>query len=230
MKKVILNLGLLLTVSLATVVFNSCKDDKDETKQEVINDDPRLISDVGVVINGVKWATRNVDAPGTFAAKPEDPGKFYQWNRKTAWPATGNVTGWDNTYSEGDTWAKNNDPSPEGWRVPTLDEFKTLFDTEKVAQRDTSMNSIKGQMFTDKITGDSLFLFLPAIGVRTPAVYMDIPAIDLQTSPGGRLSNAGTDGNYWSSTGLGAYSAYSGYSYWSHHTRNHGFSVRPVAE
>ena len=24
----------------------------------------------GVVINGVTWATRNVDAPGTFAASP----------------------------------------------------------------------------------------------------------------------------------------------------------------
>ena len=30
----------------------------------------------GVVINGVTWATCNVDVPGKFAAKPESPGKF----------------------------------------------------------------------------------------------------------------------------------------------------------
>ena len=36
----------------------------------------------GVVINGVRWATRNVDKPGTFAANPEDAGMLYQWNRK----------------------------------------------------------------------------------------------------------------------------------------------------
>ena len=40
------------------------------------------VTDVGVSIIGVTWATRNVDAPGKFAATPEDPGMFYQWNRK----------------------------------------------------------------------------------------------------------------------------------------------------
>ena len=29
------------------------------------------VTDKGVVINGVKWATRNVATPGTFAANPE---------------------------------------------------------------------------------------------------------------------------------------------------------------
>jgi hypothetical protein len=38
-------------------------------------------TDLGVVINGVKWATRNVDAPGTFAESPQAAGMFYQWNR-----------------------------------------------------------------------------------------------------------------------------------------------------
>ena len=41
--------------------------------------------ETGVEINGVTWATRNVDAPGTFAAKPEDMGMFYQWNSKVSW-------------------------------------------------------------------------------------------------------------------------------------------------
>jgi len=38
--------------------------------------------ETGVVINGVKWATRNVDKPGTFVANPEDFGMLYQWNRR----------------------------------------------------------------------------------------------------------------------------------------------------
>jgi len=40
-------------------------------------------TDEGVVINGVKWATCNVDNPGTFVNRPETTGKIYQWNRKT---------------------------------------------------------------------------------------------------------------------------------------------------
>jgi len=38
--------------------------------------------ETGVVINGVTWATRNVDAPGTFVANTKDAGMFYQWNSK----------------------------------------------------------------------------------------------------------------------------------------------------
>ena len=34
------------------------------------------------VINGVKWATCNVDAHGKFAATPESYGMLYQWGRK----------------------------------------------------------------------------------------------------------------------------------------------------
>jgi len=75
-KKYFSSFWLLLIMSMATVAFNSCsKDDEDKKK------DP-LTYDEGVVINGVKWATRNVAAPGTFAANPQDAGMFYQWNRK----------------------------------------------------------------------------------------------------------------------------------------------------
>jgi len=43
-----------------------------------LSNDP--YTDAGVIINGIKWATRNVDMPGTFAANPEDAGMFYQWD------------------------------------------------------------------------------------------------------------------------------------------------------
>ena len=42
----------------------------------------------GVLINGVRWATSNVDMPGTFAANPEDAGLFYQWGSNVGWSST----------------------------------------------------------------------------------------------------------------------------------------------
>jgi len=70
--------------------------------------------DEGVIINGIKWATRNVDKPGTFAAKPEDAGMFYQWNRRVGWSATDPMinsnggTDWDFAIPEGYRWEKKN--------------------------------------------------------------------------------------------------------------------------
>lgn len=131
----------------------------------------------GVVINGVRWATRNVDFPGTFAAKPEDSGMFYQWNCKKAWPVIGDVTGWDsnwdtkeecfrveNNWATVDNWERTNDPSPIGWRVPTLDEIEKLFDIGKVRHVWTTRKGVNGRKFTDKATGNSIFL--PAVGYR----------------------------------------------------------------
>jgi len=38
--------------------------------------------DAGVVINGVKWATRNLDVGGGFVANATDLGALYQWGRQ----------------------------------------------------------------------------------------------------------------------------------------------------
>ena len=175
--------------------------------------------DAGVTINGVKWATRNVDDPGHFAATPESYGKFYQWNRAKAWDATGDVTGWDWAYPSGDTWAVANDPSPAGWRVPTTEEQQKLLDTEKVENKWVTQNGVNGRLFTDKTTGASLFL--PAAGDRHGVA--------------GTLGNAGMRGNYWSSTAGSTSSACyldftSDYADWDGYDRSCGFSVRCVAE
>ncbi len=142
--------------------------------------------DKGVVINGVCWATRNVDEPGTFAPTPESAGKFYQWNRKKAWNTTDEkVEGWVksklNFYfdlyikglsSDNDTidrpcsnyWEKNNNPCPEGWIIPDDDDFETLLEEDKVAYEWVTYNGVEGAKFTDKKTKKSIFL--PAIGDR----------------------------------------------------------------
>ena len=36
----------------------------------------------GIVINGIKWATRNLAAHGKFVENPEDYGALFQWGRK----------------------------------------------------------------------------------------------------------------------------------------------------
>jgi len=179
---------------------------------------PVVISEQGVVINGVRWATRNVDAPGTFAANPEDAGMFYQWNRKKAWPATGTITGWDSSKPPGTA----NDPSPAGWRVPTLDEIKKLLDTDKVSNVWTTQNGVNGRRFIDKASGNSIFL--PAAGGR---IYSD-----------GTLDGVGSVGDYWSSSKVGLLGSLACFlnfqsdgAYWHYLTiRTYGFSIRSVAE
>jgi uncharacterized protein (TIGR02145 family) len=92
------------------------------------------ITDPGVEINGIIWATRNVDAPGRFVENPEDIGMFYQWNSRIGWSATDplipsdGVSEWlkhtgTNTPS---SWEIINDPCPSGWRVPTKEEYESL--------------------------------------------------------------------------------------------------------
>ena len=173
----------------------------------------------GVVINGVRWATRNVDAPGTFAARPEDAGMFYQWNRRVGWSSTDPLvnsnggTTWDNTYATGVEWGRINDPCPAGWRVPTREELESLVESGSAWLR---YNGIYGRVFGVA----SNQLFLPAAGLRFTT---------------GELSNVGLWACYWSSTAHGTGSGWflsfgSGSSTVVSNSRINGFSVRCVSE
>jgi uncharacterized protein (TIGR02145 family) len=55
----------------------------------------------GIEINGVRWATRNVDTPGTFTRNPENAGSLF-------------------------TWYEAQDACPRGWRLPTREELESL--------------------------------------------------------------------------------------------------------
>ena len=178
--------------------------------------------DKGVVINGVRWATRNVDEPGTFAQKPESAGKFYQWNRKKAYfIPKGDGTDWNDTIPEGKKWKKPNDPSPKDWRVPTLDEIKSLLDEEKVSSKWIAKNGVKGRKFTDRESGNTLFL--PAVG----CLYFAF----------GTLDHANIRASYWTSTPHEKHEgcAYYCYSFdylahWHYEHRCSGHNIRCVAE
>ena len=136
--------------------------------------------DAGVVINGTRWATRNVAAFGTFADSPYDAGMLFQWNSNTAWSVTDPITSipadatWQ-TAAElaGDTWNNGRGPCPPGWRLPTKTELASLGE---------------GSLATNgRIFGTSPNqLFLPAAPSR------------LYNNGEGELFNFGVRGSYWS--------------------------------
>jgi len=178
-----------------------------------------------VVINGIRWATRNVDRPGTFATKMEDAGLFYQWNCKIGWSSTNPMvnsnggTTWDSSTPSGTTWEPANDPSPPCYRVPTKEEIEKLLDETYVTNVWTTENGVQGRRFTDKANGNSIFL--PAAGSRN---YSN-----------GTLLDVGMDGGYWSSAQSSASNVYrlcfgSGHAYLGNHNKSSGFSVRPVVK
>ena len=173
-----------------------------------------------VLIKDIKWATRNVDAPGTFAAHPEDAGMYYQWNRKVGWSTTDPMinsdggTTWDNSNPEGDSWEKANDPCPPGWRVPTHTELESL---RSAGSQWTIVNGVGGCTFGS----GNASLFLPVAGYRYAG--------------NGMLINVGIVGFCWGSTVTGNSAYYMGFSSMDasinyDHYRNWGNSVRCVAE
>lgn len=134
---------------------------------------PTETTDPGVVFNGVRWATRNVGAPGKFVGAPEEDGMLYQWNRRVGWSAadpltsSDGATAWDNTMSESEVWEEANNPCPDGWRTPTWDEVHSLMDYETNTETVSNETSGSDVIFTNDATGESILF--PATGFRFAA-------------------------------------------------------------
>ena len=208
----------IIILSIFALLVSGCR--QIGSKQTAVSN-ASLTSDEGVVINGIKWATRNVDEFGTFTKNPEDAGKFYQWNRKMAWNTTDkDVANWDISDITSSIWEKENDPCPTGWRVPTPDELQSLIDGQKVYRKWTTQNGVIGYKFTDRATNDTLFL--PAVGYRND----------------GSLRKANMFGCYWGSPQRESYETLVyfmefevvGIRIHGSNRRWDGFSVRCVAE
>ena len=168
----------LTTTLLLVLLFASCGTrGGNATISDCIN---------GVVINGVRWATRNVDAPGTFTENPEDAGLFFQWNRKRGWYATDEEfrEGWDirSSFTStiwGTEWYAENDPCPTGWRVPTREELEQLRLTNSEW---TNRNGVYGRLF----------------GTAPNQIFL--PAAKSLSTGGSIIWHLGNHGAYWSRT------------------------------
>ena len=171
----------------------------------------------GVLINGVVWATCNVNLPGSFASKPEESGMFYQWNRNVGWSSSDPLTSsdgssWDSSIPAGDSWASS--PCPTGWRLPTFEEQQSLLNSGSFWGE---LNGVSGRFFGN---GTSR-VFFPAAGCRYGSE--------------GTLYGVGYFGYYWSGTPNGTEDAYyvyfsSGYAYTYDSSLSNGVSVRCVKE
>ena len=178
------------------------------------------LQEKGVLINGIRWATRNVGKPEFFTAKPENAGMFYQWNSKVGWsskdPLVNSIGGsiWDSIGYTGITiaWEKANDPCPTGWRIPTKAELQNLISTISSWEQ---LSGVSGRLFA---IGEQS-LFLPAVGGRDYSSELNL---------------VGKFGNYWSSDvndfGASAFTSTEVFSYLYTYNRANGFSVRCVAE
>ena len=183
-------------------------------------------TDPGVVINGIKWATCNVEAPGTFSSTPEKGGMFYQWNRQEGWSITdprvdsnGDTYWYSNRTDSENEWT-DKDPCPAGWRVPTEMELRSL---NEAGSTWTTRSGVSGRLFGTAPNQ----IFLPAVGYR---------------SRSNGAYSASVNGSYWSSTRYYLYSSTdNSWMYWylffysSHSgmTTGHpaaGFCVRCVAD
>ncbi|MDR3236779.1 MAG: hypothetical protein LBT48_08685 [Prevotellaceae bacterium] len=101
------------------------------TATKTITINQTAVHELGRVVGGVIWATRNVGVPGKFAKTMDDPGKVYKFNTKLYYDPPKDLSNnaeaapadWDDSYPGPGDWTKANDPCPTGWHVPTLSEW-----------------------------------------------------------------------------------------------------------
>ena len=169
----------------------------------------------GVVINGVRWATRNVDRPFTFTNSPQSVGHHRQWNNRNGHGHGSILTSWPSGVPAGTSWTRENDPCPRGWRVPTQAELQSLGAGAWVTEWNGAR--VSGRVFGTAPNQ----IFLPAAG------YLH--------ADDGRPEESGLYGFYWSNTASGTSNAVAlvfndlGRTVSGANSRRWGFSVRCVA-
>ena len=119
-----------------------------------------IVAERGVLINGVRWATSNVDIPTrTFAPSPEMAGRLNAWGSEFVWGVRDlrwvTPTNHMLEFVMYD-WIQRN-PCPSGWRVPYRDEFESLIAAGSFW---TTVNGVNGRVFGTAPNQ----IFLPAAG------------------------------------------------------------------
>jgi len=202
----------------------------------------------GVVINGIRWATRNLATQGAFVNNPEDLGGLFQWGRKgegheqrtssvttnyseTSTPGHGNFiittefTNYDWLWvGKNDLWNLGSETVPvKAANDPCPAGWRVPTNTEfsslRVIEAYETRNGIKGVVFG---RGDNN-IFLPSSGYRYHG--------------SGDFGHVNYSGYYWSSTAMGNYTSSSYYFStvelfypdWRTY-RSQGYSLRCVAD
>jgi uncharacterized protein (TIGR02145 family) len=174
--------------------------------------------------NGDGYRTKPNSGTQGFAAAPTGPGAGQTNEAAVAsWSASPAADGaWNLT--EGSPAKTANDPCPSGYRVPTRNEWVSIYSTTPVnTQTNWSNVGTYSASPTNYSAGKNVnnSLLLPASGLRS--------------NSNGALGNRGSNGYYWSSTGNGSNAYRLDFNsgsvdpvYLS--SRLSGFSVRCVAE
>jgi len=186
--------------------------------------------------SGTLWATCNVGA-----SKPEEYGDYFAWGETTPkstydWSTYKWCNGSETTmtkyctrseygyngFTDNLTELHTEDDAAtanwgSGWKMPSLDQIEELINGSYTTWKWTQLNGVYGRMVTSDSNGNSIFL--PAAGYRADD----------------ELNDAGSCGNYWSSSlrpyyDYGAYYLYFVSDYWdlSVDYRGRGLSVRAV--
>ena len=178
----------------------------------------------------VKWSNVNLGA-----TRPEDYGDYFAWGETKPkadyrWETYKWSTGDYNNLTKYYSFFEPSDDAAHvilggKWRLPTIEEWDELLDESNCTWTWTTRKGVNGCIVTSKKTGNSIFL--PAVGYRD----------------GTDLNNAGSRGNYWSSSlymapprsawsvffysvGRGGFCRFGRGGYY----RFRGFSIRPVSE
>ncbi|MCL2290811.1 MAG: T9SS type A sorting domain-containing protein [Bacteroidetes bacterium] len=191
--------------------------------------------DEGVNINGIKWATRNLDAHGRFVEKPEDHGALFQWGRtgdgheqRTSinYPtntSTGNgvVSGSENfdeygqivnTHEAYGKFIKQSD-APQDWRSPQNDALWNS-GSESVPAKTANDPCPAGWRLPTKTELASLS---GGVWTNTPVAGFSfgsgnnslfLPAAGYRGSVDGNIYHNSTYCMYWSSTPIGTEASY----------------------
>ncbi len=165
-----------------------------------------------VNIGGIEWMKYNLgksrsEGGWTYATKlpsecTDDPiktkshGRFYKFNiGDKSWPTTGSITDWESIIiEENSDWVTTNNPCPNGYRLPTVEEFKNLVSNSTQSVEGGLSASDYGYMvFTSKnSTNEKLEFILTGYVNRLT----------------GTIRNQGAFADYWSSTQIESSYAY----------------------
>jgi uncharacterized protein (TIGR02145 family) len=147
-------------------------------------------------------------------------GSIGNWSTSyhAAYPFQNNSADWDyDTHSDNNPLTGN--PCPDGWKLPTIDQWEAVISTSNNAYTDL------GSGWSNDVAKFS--------SVKQYGDYLYLPAAGLRYNGSGNLGNRGGSGYYWSSSANDSDGRFmyfsSGYQGVGYAGRQFGYSVRCVS-